>query len=467
MRALLLLWCVALALVSCGCVLDAPPPVEQQLTALPSPQPPGALVAGAGKAELAPDLTRVSAGLIGYGGPRTAVGMHDQLWARAVVFKTGETSIAIVTLDQLVVPGAMARTIATRAAALGIGSVFVHATHTHSGDGGYWHMPLAELSMFGPYNEAIERRHVDAAMAAIRVAIARERPAVLEYAAGDTTATVDPVTGKTLPRQPLNANRRRGDKGKCDPRFGRLLVRQASTGFTFAQLMFFSAHATVMTHDDRVISGDWPGALSNAAESGPDRGCVSLVLTCAVGDAKPLPPGTDNDRDHAAAATRLANALKASLPAAVRLPDVVIPEHGVPLREVVLRDALPLLDMPFLPDWIVPVKLPLSALADTLWMPDIASLRVLRLGDLLLVGWPGEPAMAHQLALREAAQAAGFTDAWLVSNVGGWFGYVLDRESYDAGRGYENNFTLYGFDRGDKWLDMTLQAMRALSTPHD
>src|SRR6266536_2967246 len=54
---------------------------------------------GFGKADLTPDVKAAPVWIAGYGHNRKATGVHDPLWARAVVLRDGETKIALVSVD--------------------------------------------------------------------------------------------------------------------------------------------------------------------------------------------------------------------------------------------------------------------------------------------------------------------------------------------------------------------------------
>src|SRR5260221_14245433 len=110
----------------------------------------GKLKAGTGKSKITP---RVGAKLIGYGnrlGPSTAV--HDDLYARALVFDDGTEQLALCSVEMLWLRQRdvdAARTVVADHCALKPEQVFIFTTHTHSGPGGHdpedWDRPLAEL----------------------------------------------------------------------------------------------------------------------------------------------------------------------------------------------------------------------------------------------------------------------------------------------------------------------------------
>src|SRR5262249_8262079 len=68
--------------------------------------------------------------------PSGAVGIHDELYARALVLDNGEQRLALVVADLIALPFAMSQQIREKiGAALGIEpkAVMLHCTHTHGG----------------------------------------------------------------------------------------------------------------------------------------------------------------------------------------------------------------------------------------------------------------------------------------------------------------------------------------------
>ena len=54
---------------------------------------------GFGKADITPDLAEHAVWISGYGNNRRATGVHDKLWARAVVLREGASKLALVSVD--------------------------------------------------------------------------------------------------------------------------------------------------------------------------------------------------------------------------------------------------------------------------------------------------------------------------------------------------------------------------------
>jgi len=87
----------------------------------------------------------------------------------------------------------------------------------------------------------------------------------------------------------------------------------------------------------------------------------------------------------------------------------------------------------------------LAQLVMTRFAPPAAELTLIQLGDLLLIGVPGEPTGEFARQLRAAAWRQGFRNAYVLSHTNGWAGYLLTSEEYQQG-GYEATLSFYGAD---------------------
>jgi neutral ceramidase len=109
-------------------------------SAAPQAGPAGAqhaLKAGAARVDITPDLSRFkNIGLGGYGDRygKFAEGVHDKLYARALVLELPSSKVAIVSLDALIVPPGLKDAVMSHIGALGFEpeQVVICATHSHN-----------------------------------------------------------------------------------------------------------------------------------------------------------------------------------------------------------------------------------------------------------------------------------------------------------------------------------------------
>ncbi len=142
------------------------------LTALPfalsRPLPvPDRLEAGFGEADVTPKVGgKKPVYLAGFGRNRIATGVHDPLFARAVVLRHGKTKIALVSVD--VVGLFLASVERVRAKLPGLAYVLVSSTHSHDGPDtmGLWGPSLFQSGVDPDYLAFLEKQIVKAVQAA-------------------------------------------------------------------------------------------------------------------------------------------------------------------------------------------------------------------------------------------------------------------------------------------------------------
>ena len=89
--------------------------------------------AGYARLEITPGLGDV---ISGYHQPRISTGVRDELYATAVAFNDGETTVAAISLDLLELTRETTveiRNLVAEKTGLDADAILVHATHTHTG----------------------------------------------------------------------------------------------------------------------------------------------------------------------------------------------------------------------------------------------------------------------------------------------------------------------------------------------
>lgn len=219
--------------------------------------------AGAAEVVITPPIGTL---LEGYGGrDGGAIGVHDDLHARAVVFDDGSTRAAVVACDLVAIDRHLSgtvRRIAEEAAGVPAANVMVAATHTHAGPAGLH--PDADGALFDVTARLIAGAIVDAA--------GRLRPAVLKAGNG----RVDTVS-----------QNRREPRGPIDDQLHVLLFDTPSPFEPpIASIVNFACHATVLYRTNMHVSADYPGHVVRTVKGilGPSP---VLFLNGACGDVNP------------------------------------------------------------------------------------------------------------------------------------------------------------------------------------
>ena len=198
--------------------------------------------------------------LAGFGNGRAMATVHDPIDARAIVLESGDTSVAIVTLD--VVGWFYDDTLVVRQAVADAGSnidlVIVQATHNHEAPDtmGQWGSRFGERGVDDRYLQQLTDGAVQA---------------VLEAEAGLTDVTM--VVGEADSAAPF------GDKGtrntvrdSRDPVIIDEMVGAAhfvdGSGNTVATMVHWSNHPEVLSSRNLALTSDFPWALRDTVENG-------------------------------------------------------------------------------------------------------------------------------------------------------------------------------------------------------
>jgi neutral ceramidase len=386
----------------------------------------GPLRAGAAAVPVRPPLPVVRAG---YGIPRAvAVRERDPLHVRALVLECGGRRVGLVLADLVLVPEGLSRAIEQRLADRGLSGVLVVATHTHSSVGGFDGRVLAQVVGTGRHRADVVGALVSAADAAVRAAERSLEPVTLRTSA----TTLAPWAGnRSAPGAPI-------DDGLTSAFF------DADDGRRVATLAVVAAHPTLVERTSPILSADYPGAAMARLE---DAGGIAFVLQGAAGDAALPTKGTG--AVEAAGASVALGVARARVRAVAPVPLLAFAEAVVTLpppdpqaiRPFLLRRPAAHLLVPF--------------------APRDARVAVLAIGDVLLLGVPGEPTALASRAIASEAAAAG--QVRVVGLAGGYVGYVDAPERVAAGVG-ESRRMWFGAELIERLREGFAVACRALGT---
>ena len=173
--------------------------------------------------------------MAGFGTNRTAMGIHDPLWARAIVFEKRGRRVVLISCDLVGLLHGRIRQLAPKVD----GDVIVCSTHCHSGPDvvGLW----GPLPILSGVSDAYLKRLKEAMAEAARRAIESRRPATLHAA----EARVEGVCKDIRPPDIRN---------EVAPS----LVARDDAGRPIAVLVSFAMHPEGMASKNRQISSDYP-----------------------------------------------------------------------------------------------------------------------------------------------------------------------------------------------------------------
>lgn len=193
------------------------------------------------------------AGFHHHGPYYTATGVHDPLWARALILELGETKLAIVALDVVGLFYPQVLQIREHVADLGLTQVIVASTHTHGGPDtlGLWGPNISTDGKDPRFIEHIVKQ----SETAIREAWAKRRPARLIWGKGRPPTDYGAIINDL--RDPIVID-------------DELLVMKAVglDGRTIATLINWTPHPETLGGSSSLITSDFPHFLRKGVEEG-------------------------------------------------------------------------------------------------------------------------------------------------------------------------------------------------------
>lgn len=249
------------------------------------------LYAGASKVNITPPL-----GYTHYRGEST--GAHDSLFAKALVLKQGENTVALVVCDLLWIERSLSssvRLLVSEKTGIPYSNIIIAGTHTHTGPA--YHPNILELTgiLRPQFDEDKAPVNNDAYQDKLRNSIVQS--IVYAYKSMESvhleTGSAE-VSGVSFNRRfimndgKVNTNPGVGNPsaispaGPTDPQLGLLMLRKVTDNSPLAILSNFAVHAD--TFGGTKFSADYPGFLSKSLSSLLGEACVSIFGAGTCGD---------------------------------------------------------------------------------------------------------------------------------------------------------------------------------------
>ena len=396
-------------------------------------------LAGVGRVDITPPVGGM---LEAYHRDQPSTGILDRLCATALALSAEATEpFLLLTIDNaalLVSEADRLRDAVAARSGIGRERVMVCLSHTHSG-------PRVTQGYLAKLEESV--------CDATKKALAGLESAELGWGIGHADASVN-----RRPQTEARAEMRIAERS-VDQRLGVLRVDKQD-GKPLAVLVWYGAHASVLTGDSNVISADWPGAVRSVMENALD--CPILVATGSAGDVNPRWRGSEDALQRmgqtiGGEALKVRTAIETSPLTMLKVWSTTIPLRLQPLpgEEQAERMAAEAEER-----WNVPTQS---------WLAEISRLReegeierslplevqVAGISSGILGGIPMEP-------FSEIGQAVAAywpeKPIFFGGHVNGWIGYLPTPEEYAAG-GYEVEWgpVVYGPESG--WLTPAVPEM--------
>lgn len=426
------------------------------------------LLAGVAEVDITPPIGVPMDGYAAREG--NSVGVHDPLLAEVLLLKLGQEAVLLFTLDLLGVGldfTQRVRSGVAEAIDMPESAIMVACTHTHSGPAGF----LSRVSGLGAEEDpGLQEITLRKLVGAARWAQDRLQPARLGVGAGEITS--------------IGRNRNDPEGGPIDSKVTVLRIDDAAEE-PLAVLMNYGCHPTVLGYENRYISADYPGAARSLLRQVYPH-TVFLFANGASGDvstrftrrAQTFAEVQRMGRILGGEVVRAMQLVETNRPSALsgRVADVEVPLRDFPSPErarQVLEDRRAELarleqagashgDIRRATTKVEGAQVQVRLAEALVERTHVATqIQVLRIGDLLCLGLPGEPFSRLVLGLRDKSP---FPATAFISYANDDIGYFPDEESIAEGT-YEALSSPYG-SQGVRYLRSAALSLMEASVSH-
>jgi len=454
----------------------------------------GILRAGAAQVDITPPLGTQLAGDIGR--HRPAEWIRDPIYARALALELGDRRLCLLSLDCAPAPRSgydQVRNTAAERFGLEAEAVMVHCTQNHAAPGLGHYMISEDCDLVPddmPWLRGADDRFIPVLHERIQEAVARAwealQPVSLVLSAGMDARVA--FNRRFVMRDGSAQMGASGDsrwnvlhaEGPTDPEVG-VAAFQAESGDTVAMLLHHTCHPT-NGFPYLAVTADWPGAWCNGMKPLCPRG-VPMVLNGCCGN---IGPNNYLDPSHVAdqfqqgraltetATEALGRAIASPEPTLswvsdrIRLPQRELPSSEVErARQILAQHPEPLPRAGKHPhtavdwDWVYAV-----CTMDLLRQREHEDyvdyeIQVFRVGDLAIVGLPGEPFVEGQLSIKARSPVR---HTFVAHYCNDFVGYIPTPRAFEGG-GYETrtaNWSKLAPEALDLIADRTVELLHEL-----
>ena len=391
------------------------------------------LKAGRARIDITPPLALKPA-LGGYGDRmnKPATGVHDRIFAKVLILSEGDKKFALITVDALGFAPPVKTAVLDRLAGKGwtADNLMLLASHSHT---------AIEMNALNPLNDFQVPQLGLHNPPLFELTMNRLAQVVLE---AEKELVPVAVGTSSIKLEGWNRNRRIPG-GITDPELTVARIDRLD-GRPFAVFVNWTAHPTFMGSEDMWFSGDWPGQMQRTLESLIGDDVQAMYANGAEGDQTTI-ARPNSGESHWERAERYGR-------------DLAVKAWGVWQKISPARN-------PAFGFWRQEIELPkrqwhpnfretggkeygmteelLREMLPKLFPTRTASVS-LRLGDLLIVGIPGELAAGLGLEVkRRAGEITGARHPIIGGLADEWISYILPIEQYSMGK-YEASMSFYG-----------------------
>jgi hypothetical protein len=224
-----------------------------------------------------------------------------------------------------------------------------------------------------------------------------------------------------------------------------------TSGKPMTALVNWTAHPTFMSGSDMWVSGGWPGYLQRELEQWIGDGVTVMYYNGAEGDQSPIGTSAGSHYEKAEIYGRDLAIEVLKLYQSTKTSSNIVFEYnyntlGLPERKV---------HPSFMETGGEEYNLTPEALDAVLKVmsPENTYIGAVRIGELLIVGAPGELAAGLGLQIKNQLKGAGIKHPVIGGLANEWISYILSADQYNNGAGYESSVSFYGDGLGEVIVD--------------
>lgn len=381
------------------------------------------LLVGVGTAEITAEIGQP---LMGFARARKNEGVETPCFAHALTMQCGDNTVTIVAGDLFLWLPSLTKAV-IKQSGLTADDVYFTASHTHSSVGG-WASGIIEEFFYGKFAQKYFDKLVDSFVFAIKQSRENLQPAKLFYQYAETNCLQNRIYPEEKPaREIIEA----------------LVFRQITPPFSrLATFAIYGAHATLTKSETTKNSADYIGAWRNFWERNAEG--AAIFAAGYGGDARAKENYT---------AQTFGEELGKIILTATETPIEV--NELVNLQLVV---DTPVTRLPLGKNWrLFPHLVPY-------FFPPQTIITTLKIGSIILVGFPGD--VASDLApLMENFAPARNEKIILTSFNGDWRGYfTTQKTALEKPEAYEVRMSLLGFTAGEYFVNLVQKMIEKLNT---
>jgi neutral ceramidase len=379
---------------------------------------------------------------------RNFEGVHDDLFARALVLGSGTTKLVFIGSDLMAIDAELVRLVRnqiTQKTGIPAAHILICCTHNHSAPSYYQKTAIGQDDAEPSLKKFLLNQFVSAAIEAERTMV----PARAGFAAGS-------LEGVTRNRQQKN--------DVIDPQVGVLRIEERDGRKTIATLFNFTGHPVILGSTNLMLSGEYPGAASRTIEK--VLGGVAIPTQGACGDITVNRNGDPFLEVERLGRTVAGEVIKRSgliklhedlaLNAAsktLRLPARLWPgleqassalKQGQAALESARKQNAPAAVTGLLEDKNRVLKMAVAKAQRSDTSKKVteleAEVQVVRVGDVMFGAIPGELFVEYALELRSRVKQDTGSSFCLVGYANGYLGYIVTPRAVETG-GYEASVT--------------------------